>query len=219
MHYKDSQSKQAYTIIKQKIVNQTLKQGDQIVEQELANELEMSRTPIREAIRMMEADGLIEVIPRKGAYVKIFLVKDLIKLYEIAEALEGMVAFLVAEKYAQKNLSDSTITSLNHSVELMEQLEKHLDYRSWVEEDEHFHSILYESSGNPYIIESIPRIRTQLNITLFNTIPTFIDVVKSNQEHKEILSAILDGDCEQARICNQKQHRRVRDLLVDYYRT
>jgi DNA-binding GntR family transcriptional regulator len=94
-------------MIKQKIVNQDLNQGDPIVEHKLATEFEMSRTPIREAIRMLNADGLIEIVPRKGTYVKLFKVKDLIKLYEMAEALEGMVAFLVAEKYAMGEVPNS----------------------------------------------------------------------------------------------------------------
>lgn len=219
MKRNDSQSKKAYSVIKRKIVNQELNQGDQIVEHKLAIELEMSRTPIREAIRMLNADGLIEIVPRKGTYVKLFKVKDLIKLYEIAEALEGMVAFLVAEKYAMKEIPNNKVQALQRSIEVMEELSKKLDYRGWIEEDERFHGILYEISDNPYIVDSIPKIRTQLNISLFNTIPTFIDVIKSNQEHKDMLGAILACDGELARMYNQHQHRRVRDLLMHHYKS
>ncbi|MDC7247224.1 MAG: GntR family transcriptional regulator, partial [Sphaerochaetaceae bacterium] len=79
----ESQAEKAYAILKKKIIDQELWQGATVVEKEIADELGMSRTPVREAIRRLDADGLLEIMPRKGTYIKVFTIHNIIDLYEV----------------------------------------------------------------------------------------------------------------------------------------
>ena len=210
MNKYNSQAEKAYLILKEKILNQEIKQGSPVIERDLAADLDISRTPIREAIRQLSSDGLIEIIPRKGAYIRTFTINDLIQLYEIAEGLEGMVAFLVAEKQSKGELKSDDINDLEDSVAKMRKYQNENNLKSWVKADEMFHRKLYFLCGNEYIKESIMRIRTQLNVTLLNMIPAFMDIEQSDEEHIQILNALKSGLPEKARRIMQTQHERVR---------
>lgn len=218
MTNKSSQADKAYKILKEKILNQELRPGSPVVENDLATKLNMSRTPVREAIRRLDSDGLLEIIPRKGSYIKTFTICDLIKLYEIAEGLEGMVAFLVAEKNSRGELSEDSIERLEAISKEMQYLESEQNFRGWAVVDEAFHRELYFLSDNQFIIKNTLRIRTQLNISLINTIPTYMDIATSNIEHRKILDAIKKGNSSEAREYNQRQHNRVRNVLISHSR-
>jgi len=213
---KDTQADKAYSILKKKITNQELRQGTAIVASEIAAELNMSRTPIREALRRLDSDGLLEIIPQKGTYIRAFNITDLIGLYEIAEGLEGIVACLVAEKMQNKEIDPESINYLELKIEEMDNLGGESSYQLWSEADALFHKKLYSLSKNDFIMNTLIRIRTQLNITLLNVIPSYMDVKKSNEEHKALFEAIKSGEPEKARQINQNQHNRVRNSLLKH---
>lgn len=212
----DSQAEKAYNLLKQKILTREMPQGASIVERDVAEELGLSRTPVREAVKQLAADGLVDTYPRRGAFVRIFTITDLVKLYEIAEGLEGMVGYLIAEKCKKKQIASEDLQNLSQQVAEMQRLGGVKDFKKWAEIDEAFHRHLYQLCDNPYILEHATRIRTQLNVTLYNTIPTFIDFEKSNQEHQKFLETMFAGDAETARTTLQQQHERIRELLVSY---
>lgn len=212
----ETQGDKAYSILKKKIINQELRQGTAIVASEITAELNMSRTPIREALRRLDSDGLLEIIPQKGTYIRVFTITDLIGLYEIAEGLEGMVAYLVAEKMQNKEIDPESINYLELKIEKMDNLGRESSYQLWSEADALFHKKLYSLSKNDFIMNTLIRIRTQLNITLLNVIPSYMDVKKSNEEHKALFEAIKSGEPEKARQINQNQHNRVRNSLLKH---
>ena len=203
-----SQAQKAYVTIKEYIISQKLKPGSPIVENELAEKLEMSRTPIREAIQQLHADGLVDIKPRRGAFIKTFTKKDLIMCYEAAEALEGMVVYLITKNYSKGNIDDKKLIELE---QLVDQMSKHLeknDKNQWASCDEKFHETLYKMCENTYIIQNLEKIRTQLNCVLWFITPMYIDKKASNMEHKEIVDSIRAGDAERARTAAQRQRNR-----------
>lgn len=208
-----SQAQKAYETLKEYIITQKLKPGSPIVENELAENLEMSRTPIREAIRRLQADGLVEIKPRRGAFIKTFSKKDLMMYYEAAEALEGMAVYLIAKNYSKGNAVNKKLIELE---ELVQQMNNHLennDMNQWASCDEKFHDTLYDLCENSYIVQNLKKIRIQINCVLWFLTPMYIDKKASNAEHSEIVSSIKAGDAERARTAAQRQRNRVREEL------
>lgn len=101
---KKTVAQKVYEKIKKMIVNQEMLPGDPIIEVVFAKKFNISRTPVRVAIRDLQEDGLVELVSNKGAFVKRFSKADIILSFEMLEALEGMAAYLVAEKYKSGNL-------------------------------------------------------------------------------------------------------------------
>ncbi len=209
-----SNTEKAYKVIKEMIVSFELQQGFQVVEEDISTKLHMSRTPVREAIRKLASENLIELVPRKGTFVKRFSLIDLVKIYEIAMGLEGTVSFLVTEKLVKGKLEASGIKELKHHCENMNKFELENSIHKWIESDEAFHKTLYRLCDNMYIFDDCSKLRTQLNVTLSNTIPTYLDMKSSNNEHQKLLAAIEKGDADEARMIMQKQHQRVRDTIL-----
>lgn len=102
-------STRAYEVIKRKIVNGEITPGTKLQEDRLAEELGISRTPIREALSRLAQEGLVEIIPRRGTYVVEFSLFDIVHLLEIREALEGMAARLAATNIARETLAEMKV--------------------------------------------------------------------------------------------------------------
>jgi len=209
----NSQAQRAYEGMKQGILSRELKPGCPIIETEFAERFKMSRTPIREAIRRLYAEGLVDIFPRKGAYIKTFTKRDLLMSFEAAEAIEGMVAYLVAKNMLEKKSDKKWLQELDGIMDQMDKSLKANDIQSWASGDEKFHNTLYRMCDNEYIIQSLERIRMQLNYALWFLTPFYIDKKPSNAEHREIIVAIRNGDPEKARIISQKHRNRVRNEL------
>ena len=127
------------------------------MELQLAEELGVSRTPIREAIRKLELEGLVLMVPRKGAYVATFSMKDVVEVFEIRGALEGLAAALAAERITDEELEELQ-RQLVKSSELIEQA----DLNGMVEVDTGFHQILYQASRNQRLAQIINNLRDQI---------------------------------------------------------
>src|SRR4030043_1707119 len=94
---------QAYRELKRIILEHQIPQGGKLNEGELASALGISRTPVREAINRLEKEGLVEIFPQRGAFVVQFSAKDVFELFLIRENLEGLAAYLAAERMDEKN--------------------------------------------------------------------------------------------------------------------
>ena len=92
--------------LRKAIVEGSLKPGQRLMEVQLAEQLGVSRTPVREAIRKLELEGFVIMLPRKGAYVADMSVKDIIDVLEVRSALEGLAANLAAERMDEKEVEN-----------------------------------------------------------------------------------------------------------------
>jgi DNA-binding GntR family transcriptional regulator len=209
-----SHAQRAYEAIKADIVSQKLKPGSFISESEYANQIGMSRTPVREALKALANEGLIDIYPRKGVQVKNFTLQDLILCHEAAEGLDGTLAAAIAEKAARGKISEEDFAALYTLVDQMDQSLESGDMQKWVSYDYQFHNKLISLCDNPYIVQYVSTSRNRLNLTLWFMTPKYIDKRRSNIEHKTLADAVREGNPAKAREAAQMHIFRIRKELM-----
>lgn len=194
-------------------MDRTLRQGASLNVPDLAEQFEMSVTPIREAIRRLESEGLLEVMPRRGTFVRSFSVEDLIAGFEVAEAYEGMAAYLAAERVEQGEALSEDLQDLGQLVGRMTLHLEPKDAALWAALDTQFHNGLCLLSSNPHIWQNYQMVRAQMDCVLWFVTPLHVDRGNSTSEHKRILEAVQRGDKEMARMISQNHRNNVRGVL------
>ncbi len=211
----NSYAQKAYDAIKNDIVSQKLKPGSFISEAEYAEKIGISRTPVREALKTLEREGLLDIFPRKGVQIKNFTLEDIVHIHEAAEALESVLIALVAARRARGKIAPSALAALN---DLLDRMDKHLadgNLPKWVALDHQFHNGLINLCDNPYIVEYASASRNRMNLTLWFITPKFADKNQSTRDHRAIMAAIEAGD-ENAAMEAAKMHIfRVRKNMVE----
>ena len=143
--------------IRQAIVKGIFAPGERLMEIQLADDLGVSRTPVREAIRKLELEGFVVMIPRRGTYVSDLSIKDINEVYEVRTALDVLAAELAAERITEEELEEME----RLLVEIGEYIEIY-DMDKIVEADSKFHDILYRASRNERLVGIINNLREQL---------------------------------------------------------
>jgi DNA-binding GntR family transcriptional regulator len=139
------------------IVAGVLKPGERLMEIQVAEELGVSRTPVREAIRKLELEGFVVMIPRRGTYVSDLSIKDVNEVYEVRTALDILAAELAAERITEEELEEME----RLLVEIGEYVEES-DMDRIVDADSKFHDILYRATRNERLVGIINNLREQL---------------------------------------------------------
>ena len=145
-----------YTL-RQAILKGELKPGERLMEMQLANQLGVSRTPIREAIRKLELEGLVLMIPRRGAVVAKITEKDLRDVLEVRTSLEKLAIELACQR-----MPDETIPDLRQALEAFKEALKKEDLTAQAEKDEQFHDVIFKSTGNQRLIQMLNNLREQM---------------------------------------------------------
>lgn len=187
-----SRSTMVYEILKKKIITGELVPNTPLTEETLAEEFQVSRTPIREVIRMLEQDGLVEMIPRKGTYVKGLTIYDIQELFTIRESLEGISA-----RNACELISEQNITYLQTLLQKSDEELQKGNIEGALKMDE-LHEVILKIAGNKRILSIISNHNSYLQRIHFLaiTIPGRLEI--SNKEHWEIFHAIQKRDSEMA---------------------
>jgi DNA-binding GntR family transcriptional regulator len=195
----------AYLHIQRKILSGDLQTGKAVSELTIAKELGSSRTPIREALGQLIAEGLLEQIPNRGAVVVQFGRQDIIDLFELREALE---AFAV-EKIARRNIHPDELERLQSLVDEILALKKELDRsgrealntsqrQQLVRSDMGFHALLIQAAENPRISKVVNSTRLLIRIFATRSLPRETDLEWVYQHHSEVLQAVAAQDAERA---------------------
>ena len=153
-------SEDVYNILKEKLISSEFKPGNALMENEIATALEVSRTPVRQALARLERDGLIETIPRKGAFVKFHSLKDILEIFQIRKSLEAYAANLAASNidlveldgYEQYYRNAANMTDGQH---LQEFYDKGID----------FHKFIIKSANNSRIERILAELRVQIEVS------------------------------------------------------
>jgi len=179
--------------LREAIVNGTLRAGERLMEIQLAEDMGVSRTPVREAIRKLELEGFVVMLPRKGAYVADISIKDINEVFEIRTALDGLAAGLAAERITEGELEQLE----RLLVEIGKPIEQG-DLELVVEIDTRFHDVLYKASRNDRLVGIIGNLRELFQ--RFRTISmAFPGRIKETvEEHKRLVEAISQRDVELA---------------------
>ncbi len=190
-----SSTQVAIEIIKKLILENQLPAGSSHLESELAKRLGMSRTPIREATLILEAQGLLEVKPRRGVKILTLSTDDMNEIYQILTELEG----LSAELAAKKELSDKDFATAEHAIANMDKALELDEREAWAIADEVFHNELIRLGGNSRIAGIVEMYNDQVRRVRALTLYLRPSPTKSNDDHRNVLRAIRAGDPERAR--------------------
>ena len=197
-----------FETLRKAILDGDLKPGERVMEVQLAEKLGVSRTPVREAIRKLELEGLLEMIPRKGAYVADISIKDVLNVLEVRASLEGLAASLAAQR-----ITEEEIKSLRKSAEEFEQMNKNNDRDGMVQKDTEFHSVLLNAARNNKllsIVESLSDYVQRFRVVYFTE---YSDAKNIMDDHRAILDAINERDVEKANRVAQEHIENIGNYL------
>lgn len=186
-----------------------LEPGERLMEVQLAEELGISRTPVREAIRKLEQEGYVIMMPRRGTYVSDISTSDVKEIFEIRSALESLATGLAARRIEPDELE----TLQNLLTEIQGYIAKN-DIEKIVETDIKFHGLLYQVSRNERLVSIISNLKEQLARyrTLSMSYPGRLQ--ETMEEHSEMVEAIANGDVSAARDAAEHHMERAEETLL-----
>ncbi len=199
----------AYSALKDKIISNQYPPGHQALERELCAELQMSRTPVREALIRLSKEGLIELIPRQGMRVVPMSPEIMLEIYEVITCLEDKALELILHR----NLPNSSLAGLEHAVLDMEAALEEEDLDSWAAADERFHAELFVLCGNNILSSLAATLKTKIQRARMITLRMRPKPVRSNEEHRQLLEHLKSGRGEEARLLH-RQHRERASVLI-----
>lgn len=178
--------------LREAIIQGRLKPGERLMEIQLAEEMGVSRTPVREAIRKLELEGFVVMIPRKGAYVAGISVKDIVDVFEVRAALEALAAGLAAERITADEIED-----LERSLVKITEI-KSGDINTLVENDKIFHDIIYRSSRNQRLQQIVTLLSEQIQRFRTTSLAQPGRTKGAIEEHRQMVEAISERNVELA---------------------
>lgn len=179
--------------IREDILSGRYEQNTELKEAAIGAELGVSRTPVREALRQLELEGLVTIIPNRGAYVNMITAKDVQDIYVIRSMLEGLCA-----RWATQSITDEQLDSMEETLCLSEYHTSKKNYEKLYELDSLFHEQLYEA-GEAWILNHIlSDFHDYVKMVRKATISTSSRSVTSTEEHRAIFEAIKEKDPDKA---------------------
>lgn len=190
-HQEKSLSSQILAQIREDILSGTYAQGEELKEATLGAKLGVSRTPVREALRQLEQEGLVEIVPNRGARVTGISQQDIRDIYQMRYWLEGMAAHMAAE-----NMTEEELAELEEVILLSEFHLKNHKHDKMVCLDGRFHELIYQASTSRMLKHVLTDFHYYVKNARFVSVKSKKRAEESVREHKAILEAIKrrDGD-------------------------
>ena len=184
---------QVFHVIREDILKGRYKENDELREATLGKELGVSRTPVREALRQLELEGLVKIIPNRGAFVTGISEKDVCDIYLIRSVLEGLCVQMAVE-----HMTKERIDELEEVLVLAEYYLEKGNMEQLTELDGKFHQILYRASESRILEHVLSDFHKYVQLARGNSVKTESRAQKSLEEHREILEALKENDAEKA---------------------
>ena len=185
-----------YLELKHKILTGEIVSQTRLMEIDLSEKMNVSRTPIREAIKRLADDGLVKVEPRRGAYVANISIKDMLDVFEVREDMEGFVAKLAAQR-----ITDDEKDQLRAiAKEYEEAIEKADDKETIIALDEKFHNFIVKCSGNETLSELVNYVQELSLRFRYLYYDDFSLYESTAEQHNRIMEAINAGREKEARV-------------------
>lgn len=192
-------SQQAYEQLKYMIVTSKLAPGSVIDEAQLQEELQLGRTPIREALKRLALESLVSIVPRRGIFVTNIGISDLQRLLEVRLELETLATRLAAQRGTSEHWQ-----RLEQLVFELSELDSEND-NEIIHLDEAFHEIIYDAADNHFLHEAITVLLTLNERLWYYFLPDIGGLERTNHDHRLIWESLAAGDGEQAAE-QMKQH-------------
>lgn len=194
------------------IITQVLKPGERLMEIQLADEMGVSRTPVREAIRKLELEGLVVMVPRKGAYVAGVSMKDIHEVYEVRSALEMLAVTLAAERITDEELNALEQQVLRESEEEAKKDGSDLDNIIYI--DSSFHDIIYQAARNQRLVQFVNILQEQLQRFRAASLARPGRSKTALEEHKQIVEALSERNGELASKLAQEHIENAENAMI-----
>ncbi|MFK7805872.1 MAG: GntR family transcriptional regulator [Anaerolineae bacterium] len=200
-------SKTAYDLIRQKIVSLELAPGDVIDETSLREELELGRTPIREALQRLALEQLVTIIPRRGMFVTEIRLTDLQRLFEVRVPLEAQAALLAARRGTQQHWEDMQA--------VLDDIpsDGSIDKEALMQHDQACHQIMYAAADNSFLTDTLTNLYTLSLRLWYFTLQDMEDIGGAVAQHQAILDALRDGKDNEAADLVEKHIRHFQEEI------
>lgn len=182
-----------YRLVKEKIINGTLKPGNKISEGKIAEQMGISRTPVREAIHMLNVDGLVHTSPNKGSYVIDPSIHDFEEIMQIRMIIEGFATGITAQK-----ITDEEILKLEKIIKNMGKKAEEGNITSYTEFNAQFHKEILAICGNKKLIKIHENLSGQEYKFTMRSLTSIERLKYSVEEHTNILEALKKRDSQEA---------------------
>ena len=179
--------------LRQRIFAHELTPGDWIDEQKLAEQYGISRTPLREALKVLAAEGLVDLKPRRGCYVTEISRQDIDDIFPLMAMLEGRCAFIAVQLAKPADIRD--LKAIHEKLELAAK-ESRID--AFFEANQEFHRRIQELTNNRWLLSVIQDLRKVLKLSRLHSLSLEGRLQQSLEEHRVIMAAFEAGDAEQA---------------------
>lgn len=191
--------------IRDSILSGKYSQNEELKEVTIGKELGVSRTPVREALRQLELEGLVNIIPNKGAYVTGITSKDIHDIYMIRSYLEGLCARMACENITEKQLEE-----MDEIVYLSEFHTRRSHEEQIFELDNKFHELLYESSGSKILCHLLSDYHQYVQRIRKASLSSMSRALQTNEEHMAIMEAIKERNEDKA---EELAHTHIRNTI------
>jgi len=198
-------SEQAYRIVREMITNARFQRGTRLNVERLARDMEISRTPIWEAIHRLIQEGLLVSIPNRGVFVMDLTAEAALELYTVREALEAL-----AVRLACLRVNDKALAKMEKSLKEQHEMTQNGDLVGYSKYDFDFHAVIYELSGNKFLQEMLNTIRSKTRSTSMDFVPL---LQASYKDHMEVLRAMKSRDAAAAEKAIRTHIRRLIQAL------
>ncbi len=198
-----------YEELKRQIMIGEIPPGTRMMEVELADEMGVSRTPVREAIRKLEKEGLVSIEPRRGAYASEVSIKDMVDVLEVREYLEGMAASLAAVR-----VTDEEKETLRLATEKYKKAVEEGNVPEIIKFDEEFHKLIVNFSGNKTLVQMVSQVQDLALRFRYIYYDDFTRFKNQPLEHEEIFHAISNGNAEDARLGVLEHISKLKEFVI-----
>lgn len=179
--------------LREDILSGKYKENDELREIAIGEELGVSRTPVREAFRQLELEGLIQIIPNKGAYVTGITMDDVKDIYMIRSKLEGLCA-----AWACEHITDEQLEEMEENIYLAKYHAEKGHFEQMTEMDNRFHELMYESCNSKMLQHLLSDFHQYVLRVRKKTLATMERSLASNLEHQKIMEAIKERNAQKA---------------------
>lgn len=200
---------QAYDFVKAQIMNLDLKPGQYVTDSQVASDLNVSRTPVREALRRLEQEGLLINYARRGWKVYTLSLEDIHEIFDIKVSLEGMIA-----RRATDCKDEVLQSALRAAMDEMHRAAEVGDREAWQQADFQLHQTIFAMGGNERVTQIIKSVDEQWHRVRIGFVAMQGRIERSNPEHEMIVECILSGDGAEAERLMRAHLENVRDELV-----
>ena len=188
-------TEQTYRLLRERILIRQIRPGEKILVEEIARGLGVSRTPVVNALKVLQSDGLVEVVPRRGTFVTEITARDIAELFEVRLMIE---LYAIHQVYQSHRIGD-LLEELRQPFERMSSSvteEDYVDYDTFISGDHDLHALLVKAVGNQRLSHIYSDLNIHMQIARMHYLNTVEKAREAQAEHKALISALENRDLE-----------------------